>query len=273
MIPTNENFYGDSTRWFIGNVISINDPLELGRVKIRIFGVHTGNIDDIPEEDLPWAQVVTPTTEGGSSGIGANTGIKPMAQIFGIFLDGKNSQIPLVVGSIPKYETNRNPIDVTKAAVATLTGNTNVEKAYNFFLSKAGGEFTPEQVCGIIGNLMVESGANANRGDLNPLAFNEPEGSFGIAQWNPSKNAGNRLGALQDFCRERNYNYRELEPQLEFIKHELYSYSYFGLGLLRKTKTVEQASRVFEEYYERPAPGSTKNRVSFGEEILEKMET
>lgn len=267
------DFYGDSTRWFIGNVISINDPLELGRVKIRIFGVHTGNIDSIPEEDLPWAQVITPTTEGGSSGIGANTGIKPMAQVFGVFLDGKNSQVPLVVGSIPKYETNRSGSSVDRSAIATLTGNTNVEKAYNFFISKEGGGFTPEQTCGIIGNLMVESGANENRGDLNPLAFNEPEGSFGIAQWNPSKAAGNRFGALQSFCRERSYNYRELQPQLEFIKHELYSYSYFGLGLLRKTKTVTQATQVFEAYYERPAPGSTRNRITFAEEVLEKMET
>ena len=272
MIPATSDFYGDSTRWFIGTVISINDPLELGRVKVRIFGVHTANIDDIPEEDLPWAQVVTPTTEGGSSGIGTNIGIKPMAQVFGVFLDGTNSQIPLVVGSIPKFETDR--INVTEeTAQRTLTGNTNIEKAYVFFLSPEGGSFTVQQTCGIIGNLMVESGANTNRGDLNPLALNSSEGSFGIAQWNPSSRAGNRLGALKEFCSERKYNFRELLPQLEFIKHELYSYPYFGLGLLRKTQTVEQASRVFEAYYERPAPGSTDSRIKFSEEILEKMET
>jgi len=108
MIPSTDiEYYGDQNRWFIGTVIDINDPLELGRVKVRIFGVHTSNTIHISLGDLPWAQVVSPITEGGSSGIGANTGIKPMAQVFGVFLDGKNSQLPLIVGSIPKYE----PID------------------------------------------------------------------------------------------------------------------------------------------------------------------
>ena len=73
MIPTTyKEYYGDETRWFIGVVKDINDPIELGRVKVRIFGVHSENVQDISDGDLPWAQVAVPITEGGSSGIGTN---------------------------------------------------------------------------------------------------------------------------------------------------------------------------------------------------------
>jgi hypothetical protein len=94
-------YYGDQTRWFIGDVVDINDPLELGRIRVRIYGVHGS---DIENKDLPWAQVIAPITEGGTTGLGGILGVKPDAQIFGIFLDGENSQLPLIFGSIPKLE-------------------------------------------------------------------------------------------------------------------------------------------------------------------------
>jgi hypothetical protein len=99
------DFYGDETRWWVGVVQSIDDPLEQGRVRVRIFGVHSASEDDIPNSARPWAQVVAPITHGGTSGInGTPVGIKPYAQAFGIFLDGKHSQLPLVLGSIPKID-------------------------------------------------------------------------------------------------------------------------------------------------------------------------
>ena len=54
MIPnTHKDYYGDETRWFVGTVKSLNDPLELGRVKVRIFGVHSENTADVPDGELP----------------------------------------------------------------------------------------------------------------------------------------------------------------------------------------------------------------------------
>ena len=280
-LPVNPQFYGDDTRWFVGRVISLSDPLELGRVRVRIFGIHSDNLEDIPEGDLPWAQTIVPVTEGGSSGLGNNLGIREQAQVFGIFLDGKNSQLPIVLGSIPKIENevrenNRREEVVKKPAAPTASGQTNVEKAFNFFISEDGGNFTVEQACGIIGNLLKESQTG---GDINPTALNVPEGSFGIAQWNPARAAGNRLGQLKDFCRQRGYNFRELEPQLEFIKFELFAFKYLGLAKLREAETAADAARAFETY-ERPAgwtPGgqsfTVENRIAFAEETLEKMET
>ena len=105
MIPKQfVDFYGDQTRWFIGRVVDLQDPMELGRIKVRIFGVHSEDTQAIPTDDLPWAQVVVPITEGGTFGLGNVLGINEGAHVFGMFLDGANSQLPLIIGSLPKLE-------------------------------------------------------------------------------------------------------------------------------------------------------------------------
>lgn len=214
-------FYGDTTRWFIGKVAKVDgDASQTGRIKVRIFGVHDDPSIIIPD-DLPWAQVLMPLTEGGGSGIGASTGIQPQSLVFGIFLDGKDSQMPLVLGSIvtnenfaqelvekgdgPKsrssgsggirynglteaqWEAARSQgIKITDSRSPLspnyqLTGNDNVEKAALWFLSQHGGGYTVPQMAGLIGNFMAESGVN-----LDPTAQNKTtEASVGIAQWNP----------------------------------------------------------------------------------------
>ena len=74
MIPnTFKDYYGDETRWFIGKVLQVHgDPEELGRVKVRIYGVHPDSPQDCSLDELPWASVTLPTTEGGSSGFGGS---------------------------------------------------------------------------------------------------------------------------------------------------------------------------------------------------------
>lgn len=120
------DFYGDQIRWFVGSIINIQDPLELGRVKVRIIGVH----GDIASDRLPWAQCVVPITQGGTNGLGNNLGIQVGARVFGIFMDGKNSQLPLVMGSLPKFEDTvdspaTNDSQVTNKSTNSLATGTN----------------------------------------------------------------------------------------------------------------------------------------------------
>ena len=96
--------YGDNYRWWVGTVTNNLDPLETGRVQVRIFGVHSDKEEEVSSYDLPWAQCIVPTTEGGTSGIGRMPQLLPGAQVTGFFLDGASSQIPIVIGSIPKIE-------------------------------------------------------------------------------------------------------------------------------------------------------------------------
>ena len=267
MIPSSyKEYYGDENRWFLGVVLDINDPEQLGRVKVRIYGVHPDNTIDASLDDLPWSHVSVPVTEGGSSGIGTNTGIKPMAQVYGIFLDGKNSQIPLILGSIPKIEaaeTYQSNIQEQRDKDLKLKGSTNLEKAFEYFVSEEGGFFTPEQACGILGNLHVENGVNLrNSKDLDPdIDATEKDGAkaFGIAQWNDAPRAANREGGLTryaellDFSAKNGLDYRTLYAQLSFIKYELFKYkALLGIGELRMAETPEQASEVFQDKYERP---------------------
>lgn len=105
MKPILSEFYGDNTRWFIATVIDASPPYGYeGRVKIRVHGLHTPSTRLIPQADLPWAQCLTPTTEGGISGIGRMPQLQPNALVFGFFVDGMNSQTPVVFGSLPHIE-------------------------------------------------------------------------------------------------------------------------------------------------------------------------
>lgn len=108
MIPKSFiDYYGDQTRWFLGEVVNVaDDPLKLGRARVRIFGVY----DEIADEDLPWAQVVVPITHTVHRGNGQTLGLLVGAQVFGIFLDGQNSQLPLIVGSIPKDDGEKGDV-------------------------------------------------------------------------------------------------------------------------------------------------------------------
>lgn len=99
-------YYGDNVRWFLG-VVEDNktDPEQLGRVRVRIFGLHNAYLDEVPTEKLPWATVLIPGHFGGVSGIGRSpTGIEQGSWVFGMFMDGKHSQNPVVIGTIPKRE-------------------------------------------------------------------------------------------------------------------------------------------------------------------------
>lgn len=120
------DFYGDQLRWFIGKVTDIQDPLQLGRARVKIDGIHNG----IANSQLPWAQTVVPITEGGTSGFGNNLGIQPGARVFGFFMDGRNSQLPVIMGSMPKFEDTvdspaTNDSQVTNKSTNSLATGTN----------------------------------------------------------------------------------------------------------------------------------------------------
>ena len=56
--------------WWYGVVEDINDPLEMGRCRVRCFGFHSDDTNLVPVEALPWAVPVQPVTSAAKSGIG-----------------------------------------------------------------------------------------------------------------------------------------------------------------------------------------------------------
>lgn len=129
-----KEYYGDNPRWFIGEVIDNTPPSGLeGRVRVRIFGVHSPSTRDIPQKDLPWAQVMVPSTEGGVSGVGSNSKLESGAMVFGMFMDGRESQIPLVMGTIPRLEKpsaiqREIELDFLSSGKPSQSSNTNIPK-------------------------------------------------------------------------------------------------------------------------------------------------
>ena len=102
MQTKNDDFVIENQPLFFNGIVeSRNDPLKLGRVKVRVFGLHSDNFDTLNPDDLPWAFILIPTTESGVSGIGVSKGgIPPGTWVFGTYLDGENKQQPLILGSI-----------------------------------------------------------------------------------------------------------------------------------------------------------------------------
>ena len=97
--------------WFQGVVENRNDPLELGRVKIRCLGYHTSDKSSLPTDDLPWATPVQPITSAAMNGIGT-TPIGPVegTWVVGFFRDGERFQSPVYFGTLAGIpQTTANP--------------------------------------------------------------------------------------------------------------------------------------------------------------------
>jgi hypothetical protein len=118
-----EEFFGFSPVMWMGVVEDNEDPIKLGRVRVRIFGWHNGSPKETDEEpgvktnELPWAQVMQPVNNGPNSGFGGPvTGILKGTWVMGMFLDGQIAREPLVMGSIPGIPMNTNPNPIDKEA-------------------------------------------------------------------------------------------------------------------------------------------------------------
>ena len=99
----NDKFLGhNGFLWFCGVVEDRQDPQKAGRVKVRALGHHTANTTILPTADLPWAQLMLPSTSAGISGLGQSpTGLVEGTWVLGYFRDGIDRQEPIVLGTMP----------------------------------------------------------------------------------------------------------------------------------------------------------------------------
>ena len=80
--------------FFIGSVEDVEDPRGEGRVRVRAFGVH-GTNQQIESEDLPWAICIAGNYD-------PNYTVPPLnSWVFGMFVDGREAQHPMILGLIP----------------------------------------------------------------------------------------------------------------------------------------------------------------------------
>jgi len=281
-------FYGDNIRWFIGSVVNGKDnELKLGRVQVRIYGIHD-NEEEIKNVDLPWATVMSPSTEGGVSGLGQKPNLKNGSQVFGIFFDGKMSQAPLVLGSIPKMENVTSAVvtdanekgkvgDVTTSSnntpdVKVDDGNsTTATKSENVDTRSHAEKNWREWSSGPSSHI-VSDGTGLSNGEK---SFNyflnkgfSKEQAAGIignlaiesgAELNTSGTGGIagytsiRYRDFLTFCGKHSLSPILLQTQLDFIMNDLENNPSRGLSQLKSTTTVPHATSAFATRYLRIA--------------------
>ena len=262
--PIQKEFYGDDQRWFLGYVINAAPPAGLeGRVKIRIIGVHNPDTGEIPEADLPWAQVLIPTTEGGSSGIGRIPQLTKGAFVFGMFLDGMSSQIPLVIGSMPhtelpsevqklrrtdgtnsgfKYEQNRiqnviiEPMIQDDLPFGDL--GTRRLQCMKFFIDNG---YNPIHAAAITGALQ----------NVSQFVVFDAENATGIAKWKQDGSIGSRFSGLLQFTQSYrpHSNWKLFSVQLQYVLFELRTRFNLTNSKLLATNNIKDASIVFNKFY------------------------
>lgn len=293
-------YYGDETRWFIGVVEDVIDPLKLGRVKVRIVGVHTPDKSRIPTGDLPWAQCMFPSSYAGTSGLwGTEVNIKPSAQVFGIFLDGKHSQSPLVMGVLPHIEQpppgggkytgefstppgtgpGQSPSSKSgSTGVATpIVGGSRQEKVYNYLeqqFRNKGVKNSKDIAAGFVGNLMVETNG------LNPTSRPGDSGTaFGIAQWrndrfdNLLSFALDRPGATFENAEGTDQKVPDFDTQVAFIWHELTTTETKAYKEIIKSTDAKDAARRIDQYYERSDGTKREQRATNAAAVYDEFTT
>lgn len=112
--------------WFVGVVEDREDPLKLGRVRVRIRNYHNDNKAQMPTSELPWATILMQPTSASSQKVGVSpTGITVGSMVVGFFIDGFDANQPVVMGTIFGIPSNNNALhDVPDVA----RGINNIEK-------------------------------------------------------------------------------------------------------------------------------------------------
>lgn len=263
--PIQKEYYGDDNRWFFGTVINHTPPAGLeGRVKVRIVGVHNADTGEIPESDLPWAQVLLPTTEGGSSGFGGIPQLKTGAFVVGMFLDGASSQLPLILGSVPRTEL---PSTVQTGRRSTLIDSFNYaqDRIQNVVITPIKDDGLADGAVGLrrqqcmkffIDNGYRVTQAAAITGALEErsqfITYTDTDKQvFGIAGWNLDATIGSRYVSLLrfsgDFSPPRDFQL--FSTQLQFVLFELRTSFSLANSKVLATEDLKTASEVFNQYY------------------------
>jgi len=111
----NPGFLGANFLWWVGQVVDDSTWRENilsgkyedknsipgwgRRYKVRIIGLHDQGQETIPDDQLPFANVMYPVTAGGGQAAARQTPqIRQGNMVFGFFLDGQDQQVPVIMG-------------------------------------------------------------------------------------------------------------------------------------------------------------------------------
>jgi hypothetical protein len=136
----------------------------------------------------------------------------------------------------------------------------NAKTIYKFFIAQ---KFTPAQASGFVGNFYQESKWDPNASQIENTPPLTHDVGYGIAQWT----ASDRQDNLRKFAEQKNKSINDLMIQLQFVMSELLK----DLPLRNKIKaaiSVEEATRIIMEDYEKPGKPEFQNRIAAANRIF-----
>ena len=190
------------------------------------------------------------------------------AQVMGMFLDGADSQLPVIFGSIPKIElpSQEQVIEITKnlsseISVAPYTGrnindayiqnisfnvgSSDLAKSWKFFRDSG---WTSTATAAMLGNFMVECGGTTDL-IVDKEVNDNGEPAKGIAMWRTTRNR-----ALDIFAQGENSTWNVLETQLKFVNYEFATEAnYYDPKDFNSVTDLGHSVVFFQHKYERPA--------------------
>ena len=188
------NFVGrDGFKWWIGQIgpescqgDQINEVGEAwgNRIKVRIMGYHPQNPVELPDDDLPWAQILLPVTAGtGGGGLSRSIRLTPGDSVFGFFLDGDDAQLPVILGAFgrPSFDT---PLGPYKQPFQPYTGFTSENPPSAYFINSEVGTQEgsqvvslpvdlPDKVCKVLNEKKLKSFVSEFGEKIGKLKFNK----------------------------------------------------------------------------------------------------
>ena len=116
-------FTGLHNNFYTGVVEDRNDPLSVGRVRVRIYGLHTDDKSLIASSDLPWSDVLMPVTAPALSGLGMSPhGLVEGSTVMGFYRDEDDMQDFVVIGSLFGFPTEDYRIESSNDGKSTTKG-------------------------------------------------------------------------------------------------------------------------------------------------------
>lgn len=213
---------------FMGVVEDRDDPMQIGRVRVRIFGIHPEDKELMPTEDLPWAIPIMPITSASKNGTGQTpVGVQSGTVVVGFFADGMDRQIPMFFGVLSggaghfnaggdnapgyadssdgsAYNPESNPPNTDDLPKDRIPKGVNVAK---YLLENIDG-LQQHHAAAIVGNLLGESGLQVLRefkftgGKIDDRPW--PRGTrgqgYGWFQYTDPRNGAGVYTDFLDFC-------------------------------------------------------------------------
>lgn len=178
-------------------------------------------------------------------------------------------QLNIYNSGIYAFDTAPGTATCSATLDINLSGNSNPEKAYNFFISQGLGAV---QAAAIVGNFYYESsgvipttvggGGNSDT----PV----PGKPYGIAQWLGVRVDG--TDGLENFASQNNSPINQLDTQLNFSWHEFSAGNYQkALSDLKQAQDIPGATNVVFQEYEGPNDSTLPKRTQLAQQIYQQF--